>query len=53
MSKNYLKEMKRHTYITPTTYLDLWQIFIELLEKQRNKLFDKKNSYETGVTKLT
>jgi hypothetical protein len=33
MSKNYLREMKRHTYITPTTYLDLMKIFIDLLEK--------------------
>ena len=53
MSKNFFKLMKRHVYITPTTYLDLMEIFLELLEKQRNKLYDKKVSYETGVSKLT
>lgn len=52
MSKNFYKLLKRKVYITPTTYLDLMEIFLDLLEKQRNKLYEKKVSYETGVAKI-
>ena len=52
MSKNFFKLLKRKVYITPTTYLDLMEIFLDLLEKQRNKLYEKKVSYETGVAKI-
>ena len=52
MSKNYFKLLRRQVYITPTTYLDLMEIFLDLLEKQKNKLYDRKVSYETGVEKI-
>jgi hypothetical protein len=28
------------------------EIFLDLLEKQKNKLYDRKVSYETGVEKI-
>lgn len=53
MSRNYLKLMKRQTYITPTSYLDLMQIFQETLRKQREKIQNKHDDYETGINKMT
>jgi dynein heavy chain len=52
LSETYLKETHRTNYVTPTSYLDLMLIFQKLLDKQRNKLYDKKVSYETGIDKL-
>ena len=44
LSETYLKETHRTNYVTPTSYLDLMLIFQKLLDKQRNKLYDKKVS---------
>lgn len=52
MSKNYLKMMKRHTYITPTHFLDLMHVFSETLQRQREKIQNKHDDYETGIKKL-
>ena len=52
LSKSFLNEIGRHTYVTPTSFLDLMNVFNLLLDKQRNILYDKKHSYESGVQKL-
>ena len=52
LSANFLREIKRTNYVTPTNYLDLMHIFQKLLDKQRAKLTDRSTSYATGVDKL-
>jgi dynein heavy chain len=42
MSRNFMKQLKRPTYITPTTYLDLMNVFEDLLRKQGERLQNKK-----------
>jgi dynein heavy chain len=45
-------EQRQHTYVTPTSYLDLIKTFQGLLLKQKTSLFDKKLTYEEGIQKL-
>lgn len=45
-------ETSRHNYVTPTSFLDLMNVFQSLLDKQRNYLYEKKLSYENGIQKL-
>lgn len=52
LSKTFLSETARTNYVTPTRFLDLMQVFQSLLDKQRNYLYDKKLSYESGIQKL-
>ena len=46
LSKKFLKESGRNNYVTPTSFLDLMNVFNNLLDKQRNYLYDKKMNYE-------
>lgn len=52
LSKKLLIETDSHNYVTPTSFLDLMSVFNNLLDKQRNYLYDKKLSYESGISKL-
>ena len=52
LSRTFLSETARTNYVTPTRFLDLMQVFQSLLDKQRNYLYDKKLSYESGIQKL-
>ena len=49
LSKQFLLETSRHNYVTPTSFLDLMNVFQSLLDKQRNYLYEKKLSYENGI----
>ena len=49
LSKKFLNETARNNYVTPTSFLDLMNVFQALLDKQRNYLYDKKLSYENGI----
>ena len=44
--------MRRRTYITPTSYLELIKTFKKLLEKKRFDLLSLKNRYIIGLEKL-
>ena len=52
LSKRFFQQTNRQNYVTPTSFLDLMNVFQSLLDKQRNFLYDKKQSYESGCTKL-
>ena len=52
LSKKFLLETDSHNYVTPTSFLDLMNVFNNLLDKQRNYLYDKKINYEQGISKL-
>lgn len=38
MSATYLKEQQRHNHVTPTLYLNLIKIFIQILQDNYNKI---------------
>ena len=48
----FFKTLRRRTYITPTSYLELIKTFKKLLEKKRFQLLSLKNRYEVGLEKL-
>jgi dynein heavy chain len=52
LADKYLKEMKRHYYVTPTSYLVLIQAFKELLAKKRNEIDTIINKYAKGIDQL-
>lgn len=51
-SEVYYDELRRRTYTTPTSYLDLVKVFIELLKKQQAIIPVQINKYEAGLTRL-
>ncbi|XP_030747452.1 dynein heavy chain 3, axonemal isoform X2 [Sitophilus oryzae] len=48
----FFREQKRRTYITPTSYLELIQTFINLFAKKVDQIKLQINRYETGLEKL-
>ena len=51
-SKKYIAEMGRYYYVTPTSYLELINTFKNLLNVQRQEVFDAKARYDNGLSKL-
>ncbi|CCW63595.1 unnamed protein product [Phytomonas sp. EM1] len=52
MSKTYLAEARQHTYVTPSSYLDLLSTFGRLLKSKRDELTEKKQRYTNGLYQL-
>ena len=52
LSKRFLSEMSRNYYVTPTSYLELINLFKGLLNKQQTSVFDAKARYDNGLAKL-
>ena len=48
----FLDEMRRHTYITPTSYLELINMYTSMLGKERKQNQDKVDRYQNGCDKL-
>uniref|UniRef100_H2YSE0 AAA+ ATPase domain-containing protein n=1 Tax=Ciona savignyi TaxID=51511 RepID=H2YSE0_CIOSA len=48
----YFDSLRRRTFITPTSYLELIKTFKRLLQKKRLELLTLKNRYVTGLEKL-
>lgn len=46
------RELGRHTYVTPTSYLELIYTYNELLGAQRLAVEQLKRRYEVGLEKL-
>ena len=53
LSIEYHAELKRHNYVTPTSYLELIGAFRSLLDKQRGMVTEAKSRYDVGLQKLT
>lgn len=45
-------ELKRHNYVTPTSYLELITSFKNLYDMKVQKIMLQKNRYEAGLEKL-
>jgi len=52
LSEEYLAKEGRHNYVTPTSYLELLNMFTSLLAKQREAVSSAKRRYEVGLEKL-
>jgi dynein heavy chain len=52
LSDRFLSELKRHYYVTPTSYLELISSFIGTLKAQREIVQKGKWRYDTGLEKI-
>ncbi|KAF8071068.1 Dnah1 [Scenedesmus sp. PABB004] len=52
-SKRYHDELRRHNYVTPTSYLELLTTFLKLLADKRAEVTAAKRRLEGGLDKLT
>ncbi|KAF7668491.1 hypothetical protein LDENG_00010030 [Lucifuga dentata] len=52
MSKRYFSRLRRHNYVTPTSYLELILTFKTLLDVKRNEVDTAMNRYIVGLQKL-
>lgn len=51
-SQKMLSQLKRHYYVTPTSYLELIKTYQSLLSEKRKAILDEKNKFEIGYEKL-
>jgi len=51
-SAKFLKELKRHYYVTPTSYLELITTFKTLLNEKRTYVTQQKDRYKNGYETL-
>uniref|UniRef100_A0A7M5WS23 Dynein heavy chain 3, axonemal n=2 Tax=Clytia hemisphaerica TaxID=252671 RepID=A0A7M5WS23_9CNID len=52
LSERYLDTLRRHNYVTPTSYLELIQTFKSLLFMKRDEISSLRNRYVVGLEKL-
>jgi dynein heavy chain len=52
LTKDFLASLRRHYYITPTSYLELINTFKKLLNNKRIEVMSLKKRYDNGLTKL-
>ena len=52
LSTEFLESLRRHNYVTPTSYLELIYAFKEQLDLRRKTVMQKINRYGTGLEKL-
>ena len=52
MSLRYFSRLRRHNYVTPTSYLELILTFKTLLNLKRNEVDNARNRYIVGLQKL-
>ncbi|CAJ1398655.1 unnamed protein product [Effrenium voratum] len=51
-SKQFLDRNKRHVYITPTSYLELLNSFINVLSTKRKQVGTQQKRYKVGLEKI-
>lgn len=51
-AEQFYEELKRRTYVTPTSYLELIQTFKNLYGMKVNQITMQRNRYEVGLDKL-
>ncbi|XP_051998583.1 dynein axonemal heavy chain 7 [Xyrauchen texanus] len=52
LSAQFLSELQRYNYVTPTSYLELISMFKHLLQHRRDEVMKLKSRYEVGLQKL-
>jgi dynein heavy chain len=51
-SKEYREELRRYNYVTPTSYLELINVFNFLLQEKRGEIDSMKNKLQLGLNTL-
>lgn len=52
LANRFFETLRRHNYVTPTSYLELIQTYKALMRKKRNEVMGLKQRYEKGLEKL-
>ena len=52
LSKKYLEELRRHNYVTPTSYLELLTTFLKVLGEKKDELGTVQSRLSVGLDKL-
>lgn len=52
LNQQYFHELRRHNYVTPTSYLELLKLFQNLLDAKRSQIKSKEEKYLNGLEKL-
>lgn len=52
LTRDFLRNLNRHNYVTPTSYLELINTFKDLLDQKRREVLEGKRRYEAGLDKL-
>ncbi|OUM67642.1 hypothetical protein PIROE2DRAFT_4933 [Piromyces sp. E2] len=52
LSKKLFNTLRRHTYVTPTSYLELIKTYKRILTMKRNEIYNIKNRYDVGLGQL-
>eukprot|EP00002_Diphylleia_rotans_P013196 TRINITY_DN2570_c0_g1_i1.p1 TRINITY_DN2570_c0_g1~~TRINITY_DN2570_c0_g1_i1.p1 ORF type:complete len:3210 (-),score=627.88 TRINITY_DN2570_c0_g1_i1:227-9145(-) len=52
MNERYLRELKRHFYVSPTSYLEFLSVFKKLLDSKRQEVMESRRRYDNGLQKL-
>ncbi|KAH6601980.1 hypothetical protein BASA61_001578 [Batrachochytrium salamandrivorans] len=52
LSAKFFNELRRHNYVTPTSYLELIQTYKQLLTSKRTEVNSQKIRYEVGLDQL-
>ena len=53
LSERMLAQLRRHNYVTPTSYLELINTFKVMLDNRRQAVSKQKRRYEVGLEKLS
>lgn len=51
-SERFYDELRRKNYVTPTSYLELLKLYIEMMKQQQNVLPNKIKKYTVGLQTL-
>ena len=51
-SKQFLVELSRHNYVTPTSYLELLGTFGKLIQLKKTEVSTQRNRTKTGLDKV-
>ncbi|KAJ3238670.1 Dynein heavy chain 3, axonemal [Chytriomyces hyalinus] len=52
ISEKFFEGLRRHNYVTPTSYLELIQTYKKLLDSKRTEINALKQRYEVGLSQL-
>lgn len=52
-SEAFYNELRRRNYTTPTSYLELIKIYLEMLKTQKTIVPEKIDWYQGGIKRLT
>ncbi|XP_077275021.1 dynein heavy chain at 36C [Temnothorax americanus] len=52
LTRDFLRRLNRHNYVTPTSYLELINTFKDLLDRKRKEVLRGKKRYEAGLGRL-